>query len=796
MRSTQKFKFLGYSRARGGRRREAMQPTLPCADPPRWGVLWPAYSKHFEVLDRLVQATLRHANDLQCVRLFSILSDSNEVTAFKQHYTESANSLTLLSYEDVLRRKGYTMSLAEFQKRMHNNSHTCANCRKCIVSPGLGNTARRSIGGLKKIFGLLEIHSLGMTHGWILDAESLPFRTFSFARIFRDAISKPRMVVMNVSNPWVAHQTAQRFNIHMVDGSCAHRVVGLSPSPKGLDHEFTYRSTDYWFYSLEDLAAMIRYIESKHKCTTQCFLDIYAAIPANEYSLYAAYMLHVAPIERRPEAVVLPDALEPVLHQMSPGSKPQLKMNLDLSSALFGGCAHNSDTSFLSHEQRLHLLKSPLFSWIQGWRFDFIGHCQKDAEELIREASHITWATSNYMHQVNVSRRAHGMELEQTLPPSPLHAKPRIRMTPAWMRSLPAPPPAPSSATLLPRHASKSSGEPPALLRNSGESPTLQQHVQYKVVDASTITDARCSKVSLPLQRFFGDRLLNHSYCDGVVPTLEGALWMGGWHEPQVVYSILKPMRATGAFIDVGANAGLFSLVALSGNYNQVLSFEPQPGCADEMLFTHTYNGAPARWRIYNVGVGKTHQAFQVPGEGCGMNWQKTGKGRSWVAQGIPLSMIVSAMDQAGPAYLKIDCDGAEVSVVEAVLDLLPGKETNGFAYLPEMYVEVNPVDWRSFGKSVEQGLSVFRSLGNRYTEIYFFSAMTSSCEGIGLVSDAGNNLTEPYLFVSENHPPPGMTRWVGRFSRPQWILRVKDYEGLLNRCVTHTRQLNLWFAK
>lgn len=732
-----------------------MLPTLPCADPPRWGVLWPAYSNHFEVLDRLVQATLRHANDLQCVRLFSILSDSNEVAAFKQHYTESANSLTLLSYEDVLRRKGYTMSLAKFQERMHNKSHTCANCRKCIVSPGLGNTARRSIGGLKKIFGLLEIHSLGMTHGWILDAESLPFRPFSFARIFRDAISKPRMVVMNVSNPWVAHQTAQRSNIHMIDGSCAHRIVGLRPSPEGLDNEFTYRSTDYWFYSLEDLAAMIKYIESKHKCTTQCFVDIYAAIPANEYSMYAAYMLHVAPTERRPEAVVLPDALEPVLRQMSLGSEPRLKMNLDLSRALFGGCAHNSDTSFLSHEQRLHLLKSPLFSWIQGWRFDFIGRCQTDAEKLIREASHITWATSNYMHQVNVSR-----------------------------------------------HASKSSGEPHALTvprllsRNNGESPTLQQHVQYKVVDASTITDARCSKVSLPLQRFFGDRLLNHSYCDGVVPTLEGALWMGGWHEPQVVYSILKPMRATGAFIDVGANAGLFSLVALSGNYSQVLSFEPQPGCADEMLFTHTYNGAPARWRIYNVGVGKTHQAFQVPGEGCGMNWQKTGKGRSWVAQGIPLSMIVSAMDQAGPAYLKIDCDGAEVSVVEAVLDLLPGKETNGFAYLPEMYVEVNPLDWRSFGKSAAQGLNVFRSLGSRYTEIYFFSAMTSSCEGIGLVSDAGHNLTEPYLFVSENHPPPGMARWVGRFSRPQWILRVKDYDGLLNRCVTHTRQLNLWFAK
>jgi hypothetical protein len=75
---------------------------------------------------------------------------------------------------------------------------------------------------------------------------------------------------------------------------------------------------------------MIKYIESKHKCTTQCFVDIYAAIPANEYSMYAAYMLHVAPTERRPEAVVLPDALEPVLRQMSLGSEPRLKMNLDL----------------------------------------------------------------------------------------------------------------------------------------------------------------------------------------------------------------------------------------------------------------------------------------------------------------------------------------------------------------------------------------------------------------------------------------------------------------------------------
>ena len=57
------------------------------------------------------------------------------------------------------------------------------------------------------------------------------------------------------------------------------------------------------------------------------------------------------------------------------------------------------------------------------------------------------------------------------------------------------------------------------------------------------------------------------------------------------------------------------------------------------------------------------------------------------------------------------------------------------------------------------------------------------------------HNLTEPTLFVSEHHVPRGMERAIRRHALPQWIHRVVDYPGLLERCLTHARQLNLWFA-
>ena len=717
-------------------------------------------------LNRLVQATLRLASDLDCVRLFAILGNEREIAIFKQNFTASAKALTIFSLDELLRRRGNTTEDA-FGKRMHARVRSGAYC----ITP-LHMQLRRSTGGLKKIFGLLEMHSLGLTHAWVLDAESLPLRPFSFCQIFRDATSRGRLVVFNASSPSMALKADP---LHNVDRRCAHRGLGIPREWTESSSKLTYRGTDYWFYNTADVAAMVHHIEASNKCAGPCFTHIYATYPANEYSYYLAYMLNVAPEQRRPKPLVLPEAVEGALRQLNPEAPSlnvNLHMGLDLSLVLFSGCLNSSKTSRLAHEQRARLLTSPLFSWIHGWRFDYVfARCRRDAEALLQHASHITWATSNYWWQVNVSHKAREAALEG-------------ETTGGGGTAMAA----------LVGHRRLSTEE-------ASQPPSLYEHTQYHGVNSSAVANAQCSPVKLPLQHVSaGEMFTQHSFCHGVVVTWETGLWLGGWHEPQVVYSILNPMRASGTFIDVGANAGLFSIVALSGRYRQVLSFEPQPACADEMLFTRMHNGAPAHWRVYNAAVAKTPQTFHVPATGCGMNWQ-TGSGRSrqFKAHSVPLSSVVSTMDQTGPAFIKIDCDGSEVSVVEAILDLLPGGGpmlTGGLDHLPEIYVEVDPIDWRHFGVKKERGHDALRSLGSRYEQIYFFSAMTTSCEGIGLVDDSGRNLTEPYLFVSDNHPPPGMVRWVGRQSRPQWILRVLDYAGLLDRCLSQTKQLNLWFAR
>ena len=98
------------------------------------------------------------------------------------------------------------------------------------------------------------------------------------------------------------------------------------------------------------------------------------------------------------------------------------------------------------------------------------------------------------------------------------------------------------------------------------------------------------------------------------------------------------------------------------------------------MLYNRAQNGNPSRWRIFNAGVSKMASLFRVPGHGCGMNWQwdTTLKRRDWTSHSLPLSSIVEVMDEKdyGPAFLKIDCDGCEVDVLEAVLDLLPSAPT------------------------------------------------------------------------------------------------------------------------
>ena len=562
-------------------------------------------------------------------------------------------------------------------------------------------------------------------------------------------------------------------------------------------HAYAYHPHDYWFYVPSSVAGMMQFVERAWE--GRSFATVYTRLPAFEYNYYGFYLQQLAPPEARLESIILPDALDTI-----PSWPSRLKLpDDDLSKMLLG--SQKCGTPPLSAQQREDALRSPIFSWVHGWRFDYMEpNCTATVEASLRRVPSITWATSNYgSYNVRIGSKNEKIELRlDQLEPSLEAESKRSKKENST-----------SVAEQEGRRRDAATSTRGLSQRKQLGTDKLLEHSTYHFLDPMQVKDGRCNRVHLPgLEK---GSVTNHSFCQGTVGGLEDELWLGGWHEPQVVHAILRPFRARSAFVDIGANAGLLSVVALSGGYTDVLSFEPQPGCADALRYMHSQNGAPSRWRIFNYGVSHTPQVISVPAASCGMNWQwvpPNSARRSWKAHTATVSQIVGALDDdAGPAFFKIDVDGAEVSVVEGLLDVLPltGPSTSvpeslplsarragqhRLTHLPELYIEVDVVDWNKFNNThIGVGLAVFEALGAHYEDVYFFSSMAGACEG-GL-GDADRNLTEPFLYVSENHPPPSIRRWYGK-GLPQHILRVLDYNALLRRCVMQRRQLNLWFAR
>lgn len=65
-----------------------------------------------------------------------------------------------------------------------------------------------------------------------------------------------------------------------------------------------------------------------------------------------------------------------------------------------------------------------------------------------------------------------------------------------------------------------------------------------------------------------------------------------------------------GTYLDVGANVGVMSLLALSGGACSVHSFEPNPSIFSKLKKTRSANAASHHWHIYPIGIGETTESL------------------------------------------------------------------------------------------------------------------------------------------------------------------------------------------
>ena len=190
----------------------------------------------------------------------------------------------------------------------------------------------------------------------------------------------------------------------------------------------------------------------------------------------------------------------------------------------------------------------------------------------------------------------------------------------------------------------------------------------------------------------------------------------GAW-QPEIWDSISPDLHEGAVFLDVGAHIGYFSMKAAVrvGKTGRVLAFEPNPETLKLLRDNVTANQA---WNVIVEPVACTdreqmltlYAAARINTGASSLarqnaNISLTEAPRSYVVRGRPIDDVVRELNLARVDAMKIDVEGAEVSV-------LRGAGATLQRFHPKVVIEVVAQQLASFHTTPEELASVFREAG------------------------------------------------------------------------------------
>lgn len=173
--------------------------------------------------------------------------------------------------------------------------------------------------------------------------------------------------------------------------------------------------------------------------------------------------------------------------------------------------------------------------------------------------------------------------------------------------------------------------------------------------------------------------------------TIEGKLLLGSRsRDREELDQLARHLPPGGMFLDVGANIGFYSLVAVARGAARALAVEPLPTAFQRLQFNIRANGFEDRITALQAALGperKTVSLTEMDGDLGGSSLVKTGlAGRQIEVAMLPLTEALGENGFTKLHAMKIDVEGMEDSVLCPFFETAPRSLWPGFVIMEHIH--------------------------------------------------------------------------------------------------------------
>lgn len=185
-----------------------------------------------------------------------------------------------------------------------------------------------------------------------------------------------------------------------------------------------------------------------------------------------------------------------------------------------------------------------------------------------------------------------------------------------------------------------------------------------------------------------------------VPSTASAPLYQGPWRQNPEFFVLVVPMLpkdGQGAFVDIGANIGVYTLNARAAAAMPIIAFEPEPA-AFALLSRNMADNAMPSVTIHNAACGDRPGTLRFRGGINGAIADDTDDDTI----PVPVVRLDDALRGIPVAVIKIDCEGYEWQVLNGCRDVIAASR-------PGLFVELHPKLIARYGHSLAEVCELLR---------------------------------------------------------------------------------------